>query len=519
MAKRIAQFIFNRFFSDFTEEYNRCFGDYTPHFRNNVLKDFRIIYSVFECFFEGTCLQIGEHKFFVNLPPGLHSLHISPTNECYIDGKEYENLVNPAQTVKVSTEEVLFILQNIPSNPKNLDIVDRYMNLLLESFRDPKMLELLKAKSDSLILDRALYKKCPIFQHFQLYEIWTKPATKDKPERLGIVGPEEKEIIFKYWLGAYCIAKSVLIIAPEVLNGIEREALENSKSMTSSNSINLTSMKRTGKEMLNHLSNDHIFELYDYLTEAFLAPYTPLYNLIPTAYHPTVTNLRDMWKNQKIRLVIADQIKPLLEDIKKSQRIQGIQVIDEDDDLEAGETDPEKTATHQKARTHAIEYFIDLCIGVVERNQDIINAGAKDPNSIKNFLKQAPNIASLVSRVGQEFREVLKTTNDAKTQSDKAENKEIENGKVDNGKIGNAKVDKKETVKGEKKEVKQGCLESKVQNNYMKTTSPASGQNSTSSSGPNSSSLNNYSTPYSSGYASGVYIGEEDDFVSVQEDN
>src|SRR5205085_8159050 len=92
MSKRIAQFIFNKLFSDLIEDYNNSFGEFTPHLRNNVLKDFRMIHSVFEFHFQGTYLTIGDKALFHSLKPGKHTLHISPNNNCYIDGEEYFNI-------------------------------------------------------------------------------------------------------------------------------------------------------------------------------------------------------------------------------------------------------------------------------------------------------------------------------------------------------------------------------------------------------------------------------------------
>lgn len=421
MAKRIAQYVFNKFFSDFIELYNDCFGKYTSHLRNNVLPDFRKIHSIFECHFTGSYFIVNNKALFHSLSNEFHILTISPNNKCFIDGKEYFNIVN-GQKQSISSNDILWIKQHIAS-VQTLDNIDRYMIMMLESFEDPKLLDLLKTKNDELITNINYFEKCPIFVHFELRKIWGLPADpkKGKAAKEAKADDDSKDVIWKYWLGCYCIAKSTKLIPNQVLDSIEKEAIANSKTMSTSNSINLGSMKRTGKELLQHLNNDDIFALYDYLTEVCLSDYTPLFNLVPQTYHATVKNVQAMWSDESIRLTIVEQIKPVLQDMKRHSKEKGIRVIDDDDDNNDNNNTDQKFNNNGKSimedenvRTTAIEYYIDLCLAVVERKQDLINQIAKNPTTAKDFIKNTPNILSVVSSISQEFKEVMKNANPEK---------------------------------------------------------------------------------------------------------
>src|SRR5438270_252820 len=115
MSKRIAQFLFNKLFSDFIESYNDSFGDFTPHLRTHVLKDFRMINSVFEFHFQGSYLMIGDKKLFNSLSPGKHILHISPNNNSFIDGEEYFNIDINGEKQPIDINDVQFIKTHLPS--------------------------------------------------------------------------------------------------------------------------------------------------------------------------------------------------------------------------------------------------------------------------------------------------------------------------------------------------------------------------------------------------------------------
>ncbi|AYV86544.1 MAG: hypothetical protein Sylvanvirus2_40 [Sylvanvirus sp.] len=329
---------------------------------------------------------------------------------------------------------------------------DRIMKMVQKDFMSKERRQLLRHKDPQLFLNKDIFKQTTLIRHLELRTLWQKTIVIDGKKVLYLKD-EDREQLWMWLNKMWLIARSTLTLPKEVVETIERFALDKATRFHQSNmDIKNDDFKQMGQEcklIIRRVTPRHFEKILKWGRHMLLKEYTPVWELIPDKYQSYANNVKDLLNDEIAREVLMDAVQPVMVDIRASADSRGVLmskrsgpgsvVHDQDEDnLDDEEEDKkelkdsliDKDSSEEEEDDfynensgdmtvvsvsssdnqpsledqQKVDYVMDLILGLLEQNGDSIRDLFKNPQKLMLLVMNQSKWSSMATRIRKDIR-------------------------------------------------------------------------------------------------------------------